>query len=98
MRPQIEEAIRHKKLLQVDYKGGTRIIEPHLLAVQGGRIGVMSFQLEGYSSSGGLPEWRRIYLDEMVNLVVLSRKFAGRRPFPSGRHSSWDQVLLVVEE
>lgn len=97
MRSTVEAAIRGKRLLRLDHGGGTRIVEPHLLGIQDGRLGIMAFQLEGYTSSGGLPMWRRLYLADAANASVLDRTFAGRRPFPSGKHSQWDQTLLVVD-
>lgn len=98
MREAIEAAILAKKLIQFQYGGGTRIAEPHVLGTKAGRVGLLTFQLEGFSSSGGLPQWRRVYLDETQNLVVLERIFAGRRAYPSGRHSDWDATHLIVGE
>ncbi|MGI0056574.1 MAG: hypothetical protein ACREAK_04280 [Nitrosarchaeum sp.] len=34
-------------------------------------------QIEGGSSSGGLPEWRRMFLDEISDMKILKRTFHG---------------------
>ncbi len=97
MRAIIEQAIRGKRLLEIDYGGGRRVVEPHVLGIKDGRMGIQAYQLEGYTSSGGLPMWRRIYFDGAASPSVSSRTFSGRRPFPSGSHSAWDQTLLIVD-
>lgn len=97
MRDFVEAAIRNKQMIEFTYGGGRRIVEPHVLGIERGRIGILGYQVDGYSSSGGLPEFRRFYLDEAGEPKALDQKFPGRRPFPSGRHSSWDTTLLIVD-
>ncbi|MHA6893347.1 WYL domain-containing protein [Ralstonia pseudosolanacearum] len=92
----IEQAIREKRLLSFTYTQLPRIVEPHILGWQDGRLGILGYQVRGSSSHGTLPDWRRFYLDDIRNLVLLDERFPGRRPV-SGPHSSWDSTILIVD-
>ena len=54
------------------------------------------FQIGGTSSSGGIPEWRRMHVSEISNLVVTDQTFAGRRE-TTGKRSSFDTILDIVD-
>lgn len=92
----LKDAIANKHVVEFTYGGHRRIAEPHVLGVFNGAIQLLGFQTGGSSSSGGLPEWRRFDLADMSGLKVLSQSFPGKRPFPSGKHSSWDYQIAVV--
>jgi hypothetical protein len=92
----IQAAISAKKLLSFTYRGHKRIAEPHVLGLSSGSIQFLGYQIGGTSSSGGIPEWRRFDLNEVLFLQTLPDTFPGRRPFPSGRHSSWDRTIAIV--
>lgn len=92
----IQQAIGAKKLIEFVYGGHPRLIEPHVLGVNGGVTQVLGYQVGGSSSSGGIPEWRRFDLPRISGLKLTSTSFPGRRPFPSGKHSSWDRQIAVV--
>ena len=94
----IERAIKDKCLVEFQYSGHPRTAEPHVLGTSGGALQFLGYQVGGSSSSGGaLPEWRRFDLGKITGLTVSAQKFAGPRPYPSGKHSSWDQQILVVQ-
>lgn len=97
-RQEIEQAIRDKSLIEFNYGGYHRIVEPHVLGVSGGSVQFLGYQIDGYSSSGNIPQWRRFELNRISCLTITNDNFPGRRPFPSGRHSSWDRQLLVVDD
>jgi hypothetical protein len=92
------QAIANKNLVEFWYGDHHRITEPHVLGVSGGVVQLLGYQLRGTSNSGGIPEWRRVDLHKMSLLNVLPETFGGRRPFPSGKHSDWDRVIVVVGE
>ena len=92
----LKGAIAGKYLVEFWYRDHQRIAEPHVLGVAGGVIQLLGYQVQGYSSSGGIPEWRRFDLDKMSRLSALSELFPGKRPFPSGKHSSWDYHIIIV--
>ena len=93
----ISIAIGNKNIIEFDYHSHHRIAEPHILGIKDGNEQVLVYQTGGTSSSGGLPEWRRMDVREVSNLAVMDRKFAGPRPYPSGKHSSFDRIIAVVK-
>jgi hypothetical protein len=94
----IERAIKDKCLVAFQYSGHPRTAEPHVLGKSGSAIQFLGYQVGGSSSSGGsLPEWRRFDLARISSLSISDQKFSGPRPYPSGKHSSWDQQILVVK-
>lgn len=93
----VVEAIGNKRLIEFSYHGLPRIAEPHIYGVTNGIRQVLVYQTGGQSSNGGLPNWRRFDLNQMTRLVILAQTFPGRRPIPSGRHSSWDSRIAIVD-
>ena len=93
----VREAIAGRRVIEFDYEGRPRVVEPHVYGIKGGRRGILAWQTGGESSSGRLPDWRRFHLDGVTQLRLLDRTFAGPREYPSGTHSSWDTTLAVVE-
>jgi hypothetical protein len=93
----IRNAIRDKKLIEFDYEGHHRIAEPHVHGISNEQYEAQTFQIGGGSNSGGIPDWRRIKVDQITNLRVTEQRFEGRRPFPSGKHSPFDTTYDVVD-
>ena len=93
----IREAITEKKLLAFDYNDHRRIVEPHVYGRKSDKNGIMAYQIDGQSSKGGLPNWRRMYMNKMTNMKVLDEAFSGMRPVPN-EHSSWDFIYLIVDK
>jgi hypothetical protein len=54
------------------------------------------YQFHGGSSSGGLPDWRRVKLKKISNFQIREKYFKGKGAFPSGKHSSFDRRLAIV--
>ena len=96
MQQVLEDAIAKRLLVEFEYRGHTRVAEPHVLGLSGGATQLLVYQVGGTSSSGGLPQWRRFDLSEASGLTVLAQSFPGARPYPSGKHSTWDFVIAVV--
>lgn len=92
----IASAIASKSLIEFWYSDHQRIAEPHVLGISGGSLQFLGYQVGGSSSSGGIPEWRRFEISKITSLKTLPQSFPGKRPFPSGKHSSWDQQLAIV--
>ena len=93
----IIEAIRDKKFIEFYYHGLPRIAEPHVYGITNGVRQLLGYQTGGHSSKGGLPDWRRFDLNQISRLSILLQPFPGRRPIPSGRHSSWDLQIAIVD-
>ncbi len=96
MNQQLVNAIRNRLMIEFDYGGHHRIAEPHVYGRNDGVDQLLVYQVSGGSSSGGLPEWRRVDVPRMSGLSILEDTFPGPRPNPSGRRSSWDQVYEIV--
>jgi hypothetical protein len=92
----IRMAISNKQLVEFTYHGLRRVAEPHVYGVLRGKHQLLTYQVAGESSSGRLPDWRRVELSGISGLRVLDEHFPGARPSPSGRQSKFDAVLAVV--
>ena len=97
MNDTIINAISNKKIIEFDYHEHHRIAEPHIYGILGGEEDILVYQTGGTSSSGGIPEWRRMHLSEISNLIVTDQTFAGRRETPTGKHSSFDRTFAIVD-
>lgn len=88
MNNKICEAISNKQLIQFYYEGGIRVVEPHCYGIHKdtGKEVLCGFQTEGYSRSGGLPNWRFFIVDKISKLVVKNDHFTKPRPLynPNG--------------
>ena len=93
----ITSAIEDKHLIEFRYHDLLRIAEPHVYGVLDGKRQLLTYQVGGQSSSGDLPNWRRVNLDEVSGLRVLDERFAGPRPRPSGKSDRFDRVIAVVK-
>jgi len=97
MLSKLTTAVCGKHLVSFSYHGHRRVIEPHAVGVKNGKTQVLGYQVGGSSSSGDIPDWRRFDLSEMSNIDVLNETFPGPRPAPSGVHSPWDTLFIVVQ-
>ncbi len=93
----IRSSIANKNILEFSYKGHLRIAEPHIYGIKNGKRQLLVYQIGGTTSSGRIPDWRRINLDEISSLKVTGQKFAGRRDNPSDEHSDWDTIIAIVQ-
>lgn len=81
MLTRIEDAIRRRTCLLLDYPPGQRLIEPHVLGRgKDGQYLLRAFQVEGESASATPEEWKLFRLDRIEKIVVTARNFAGPRP------------------
>ncbi len=92
----IINAIAEKKIIEFNYDGYLRVAEPHVYGTLDGKYELLVYQIGGGSSSDGIPNWRRVKLNKVSNIVVTDRTFKGKRRFPSGKHSSFDRRIAIV--
>jgi hypothetical protein len=94
----IRNAISNRNLIEFSYHGYPRIAEPHIYGVKNGKRQILVYQTGGLTSSGKVPDWRRINLDEIVGLkVVVAQTFAGPRDNRSPDYDDWDTVIASVK-
>ncbi len=92
----IRTAISNKNIIEFTHHGYNRTAEPHVYGVYNGRRQILVYQIGGQTASDGLPDWRRINVDEVSSIEITQQNFSGSRPTPSGEHSRFDEILAVV--
>ena len=92
----LRHAIANRLLVQFNYDGLPRVVEPHVYGSKGGKHEFLGFQVGGVSRSGSLPNWRRFDLSKIAVIQVTTQTFGGPRPTPSGTHSVWDLTYAIV--
>jgi len=89
-------AVKEKRLLRLRYKSRERIVEPHDYGIHKGVVKLFAYQVAG-SSSQKLPNWRWMEEEQISQIELLNRTFAGGRPLQSGKHHTWDKLFIRVE-
>jgi hypothetical protein len=92
----IRTAIMSKNIIEFSYQDHYRIAEPHVFGIHNGRKQLLVYQIGGQTSSGNIPGWRRVNVDEITSARITPQTFVGQRPYPSGEHSNFDTILTVV--
>ena len=67
----VKQAILEKKQIHAEYKGYTRQMCPHVIGWKDGKPHALFYQFGGQSSSGGLPQWRCMNLEELSNVSAV---------------------------
>lgn len=92
----IRTAIKDKQIVKFTYEGRTRISEPHVLGIKNGVIELLMYQIGGQSSSGGLPDWRRVKVSKIQDFQIINEMFEGKRSTKTGQHSDFDTIIEIV--
>lgn len=70
------EAIKSRRLLEITYRGGLRLVEPYSHGFSRERREVLvAFQRTGESDSGHVQGWKAFHVDEMGEVVILDVPF-----------------------
>jgi hypothetical protein len=80
------EAIAQKKRIQIHYKGGARIVEPHQVAYnERNNLALSAYFVRGYSSSGSGVGWREYLISDIQGVQILEENFSTRPDYnPNG--------------
>ena len=92
----LRTAIAKTRLIRLRYLGRERIVEPHDYGEHKGVIKLLTYQVGG-SSSGSLPGWRWMDVEQILDVQLLDQTFPGGRPIPSGKHHQWDKLFTRVK-
>lgn len=92
----IRAAIAQARLVQLQYLGKKRIVEPHDYGIHKGIVKLLAYQVGGLSG-GKLPNWRWLEANKISDIRILDRTFAGGRSAPAGKHHEWDEVFARVK-
>jgi len=93
--PLIWTAIDQARMLRLVHHQKERIVEPHDHGILKGSVQLLGYQVAG-SSSRPIPNWLLMKTDEITELELLNRAFAGGRPTSTGRHIKWDKLFIRV--
>jgi len=89
-------AIAGKRLLQLRYKDGLRVVEPHDYGIQKGTPRLLAYQMRSLDEPSKEPGWRWFDVPKIAELVVLERTFKGSRNEAGQQHHEWDVVYARV--
>jgi predicted DNA-binding transcriptional regulator YafY len=92
----LRTAIEHRRLIRLIYQDKERIIEPHDYGIQNGSAKLLAYQVAG-ESSGKLPDWRWLQVDQISDIQMLDQAFSGGRTIPSQKHHAWDHLFIRVK-
>jgi hypothetical protein len=96
----LDERIRHavaeKRLLEIRYKRGVRLAEPHDYGVIDGTARLLIFQLHGPDSGEGAVGWRLLDVVRIESCVVTEQTFAGSRGQSHQQHYQWETLYARV--
>jgi len=71
-------------------------VEPHDYGIRGGIERLLGFQLTGQSASGASHGWKEFDVNQIRQLQVFDRRFAGSRADSSHHHRAWDTLFARV--
>ena len=78
----IRQALAERRLVQFDYHGFSRKVEPHALGhATEGRAALLGWQVSGGSASEPPPGWRTFLLGEIETVKILRGTFAPRADY-----------------
>jgi hypothetical protein len=92
----ITQAITNKKMIEVNYHGNIRLVEPHVLGYRkNNKLELLVWQVQNFAESA-TPEWRSFQLTEIMSISLTSQSFNGSRQTNSPFHSNWSQIIAKV--
>jgi predicted DNA-binding transcriptional regulator YafY len=85
----IVEAIAHRKLLTLRYKGVERSVRPHIL----GYVGHDELALSAWQVSGTGSGWRLFHVDEIASLAETGQRFHRTSPGYNPDDPAFSRIL-----
>lgn len=80
MKNLINEAIKNKNILEFNYQGFYRVVEPHTFGIfSNGNALLVAYQIDGESKSRNTPFWSNFQIDEIEDLTVSEDLFSKSR-------------------
>ena len=76
MNPIICQAVNQMSLLEFEYDGGPRLVQPHCYGLStAGNPVLRAYQLSGTSKSGAPVDWKLFNVNKMSNIRISSQSF-----------------------
>ena len=92
MDTEISTAIENRKLIQLEYSNGERIVEPYALGMSStGKMLLRAYQRQGYSLSSENYGWKLFNLSEIQRLIIIDENFE-----PRGEYRKGDKALSEI--
>ncbi|MBO0341014.1 WYL domain-containing protein [Flagellimonas profundi] len=92
----ISEAIENQKIIEFDYDGYSRTVEPHCLGVStAGNTVLRAYQVDGFSSSGRMG-WKLYDLNNADGLEILTETFNGPRDGYNPDDKAMDEIICAL--
>jgi predicted DNA-binding transcriptional regulator YafY len=90
MIPTLCSAIRSRHVIEFDYEGHHRIVNPHtVFDTKDGHTCLEAWQTGGTGLRTPPPDWGHFRLSKIRNLVITDASFAGPQPeYNPGRHAN----------
>lgn len=78
----IKTAIKERIVIQFNYQGKLRIVEPFLLGylTETGNLSLSAYKIGGQSTSNSKNPWRTYTVNEITNLKLTDKSAANHRP------------------
>lgn len=93
MRNMIINAIKNRQLLAFTYNGHLRIVETYTFGVfSNGNEILVTYQVDGTSDSGTVPDWRPFTFSKIQNLQILNNNISGARVGYKKRDSRFQAI------
>jgi hypothetical protein len=91
-------AIAHKRLIEVQYGGRRRLIEPHDYGMKNGTPKLLVYQLRRCGAAPGpaAQGWRMLDVAKIAICAVSESTFAGSRGHDAQQHFVWDELFARV--
>ena len=96
MNDEIIGAIENHKLIEFDYDGESRTVEPHCygISTKGNEV-IRAYQVRGFSSSGTMG-WKMYDLSKADDIKVLSETFSKPRPDYKKGDKGMDEIYCEL--
>jgi predicted DNA-binding transcriptional regulator YafY len=91
---QIISAIEKRKIIEFDYEGHFRVVEPHTVGIsKTGKYMLSAFQIDGESNKIQIPDWGQFSISKINHLNIQSDEFTGTRPGYTKGDSRMDGIF-----
>jgi hypothetical protein len=93
-------AIRKKHLIEFQYEGQLRIVEPQVLGKNHkGRMILSAWQVGGHAPAGSRMPWHDYQIVRLSKLIILEDKFDGPRPgYVKGGGKKFSRIFCELSE
>ena len=98
----LEQALVARRPVALRYHGHDRVVCPHALGWKAGRARVLSYQVEGTTSTGTLSDhpnqrWRCLFVDEIEAACITDGPWHSAANYSPTTANGIDELAMVVD-